>query len=29
MELKKGNTLLEAALKAKLENLLEVQKEVC
>ena len=29
MELKKGNTLLEAALKSKSENLLEVQKEVC
>lgn len=29
MELKKGNTLLEAALKSKSDNLLEVQKEVC
>ena len=29
MELKKSNTLLEAALKSKSDNLLEVQKEVC
>ena len=28
-ELKKGNTLLEAALRSKSDNLLEVQKEVC
>ena len=29
MELKKDNTLLEAALKSKSDNLLEVEKEVC
>lgn len=29
MELKKNNTLLDAALKSKSDNLLEVQKEVC
>ena len=29
MELKKSNTLLEAALKSKSDSLLEVQKEVC
>lgn len=28
MELKKNNTLLEAALKSKSDNLLEVEKEV-
>ena len=28
MELKKSNTILDAALKSKTENLLEVQKEV-
>ena len=28
MELKKGNTFLDAALKSKSDNLLEVQKEV-
>ena len=29
MELKKCNTMLDAALKAKSDSLLELQKEVC